>query len=116
MTDSQQFGFDNRIAPREEPPATAHFLEEMLRGAYDHGTVLRYHDYRLCHLGETENVWRVEHAVSGTDADAIVEVLNLGSVESLTTLETTLSTLADVAPRTHGEWRAEQCDGPDASS
>jgi hypothetical protein len=81
----------------------------MLRGAYDHGTVLRYHGYDLCHLGESENVWRVEHAARnarGTDSDdPMIDVVNLGSVRSLGVLEAYLSALAEHTPRTRAEWR-----------
>lgn len=109
MTDEQPFGFDNRVAPRDAPPATIHFLEEMLRGAYDHGTVLRYHDYDLCHLGETENVGRVERVGSASpsgDTDGpVIDVVNLGSVQSLGALEAYLSALAEHTPKTRAEWR-----------
>jgi hypothetical protein len=109
MTDEHRFGFDNRIEPRDTPPTPTHFLEEMLRGAYDHGTVLRYHEYDLCHLGENENVWRVEHVGSASPSDdtddTMIDVVNLGSVQSLFVLESYLSALAEHTPETRAEWR-----------
>jgi hypothetical protein len=119
MTDTRQFTFDNRIAPRDTTPTTSHFLEEMLRGAYDHGTVLRYHDYDLSLVGSDQNVWRVDPAPH-TDRDATtaaptdsetttrddtpIEVLNLADFRSITTLGRWLRRLADRRPTTRAEW------------
>lgn len=62
--------FHHRIAPRDDTRLD-HFLEEILRDAYDPGTVLRYHDYDLSHLGAGVSLWRVSH-VDGDRVTAFV--------------------------------------------
>jgi hypothetical protein len=99
------YPFDNRIAPRDADPDPWHFFEEMLRGAYDHGTILLWHEYELHALGERgRNVWRVERRTTsgGTDADADTEsvaVLNLGAIPTLTALRERLVHLRVAATR-----------------
>jgi hypothetical protein len=77
--DTRTFRFDNRIAPRDSAPDPHHFLTEMLRGAYDHGTVLRYHDLDCSLIGRAENVWRVDPAphVAAADGTGPLAVVNL---------------------------------------
>jgi hypothetical protein len=48
-----------------------HRFEEMLRGAYEPGTMLRYGDYLLSNVGTaTRSVWRVSHAPPADPSDS----------------------------------------------
>jgi hypothetical protein len=102
----------------EGGPDQFHYFEEMLRGAYDHGTTLYFRNLALHFLGrrDGQQVWRVERACddhaegeqSGTGTagvtdnadttrpatDEVPTALNLGAIRSTDTLREELLSVA----------------------